>query len=78
MLACVLALIGAPAALTAITGMALVAAPGYLLSRLLLGPAAAAMDRVLAGAALALSVPVLAWRCRQPGCRCTSQPGWPC
>ena len=59
MLACVLALTGAPAVLTALTGMALLAAPGYLLSKLLLGPAAAAMDRVLAGAALALSVPVL-------------------
>lgn len=58
-LACVLALTGAPAILTALTGMALLAAPGYLLSKLLLGPDAAAMDRVLTGAALALSVPVL-------------------
>ena len=36
-LACVLATTGAPAILTALTGMALLAAPGYLLSKLLLG-----------------------------------------
>ena len=57
--ACLLALTGAPAALTAVTGIALLAAPGYLLGELLLGPAAARLDRVLAGTGLALSVPVL-------------------
>ena len=76
MLACVLALTGAPAALTAITGMALVAAPGYLLSRLLLGPAAAAMDRVLAGAALALSVPVLGGLALQAAGVPLHKPAW--
>ena len=76
MLACVLALIGAPAALTAITGMALVAAPGYLLSRLLLGPAAAATDRVLAGAALALSVPVLGGLALQAAGVPLHKPAW--
>jgi hypothetical protein len=57
--ACVLAVTGAPAALTAVTGIALLAAPGYLLGELLLGPAAARLDRVLAATGLALSVPVL-------------------
>lgn len=76
MLACVLALTGAPAALTAITGMALVAAPGYLLSKLLLGPAAAAMDRVLAGAALALSVPVLGGLALQAAGVPLHKPAW--
>ena len=76
MLACVLALTGAPAVLTAITGMALVAAPGYLLSRLLLGPAAAAMDRVLAGAALALSVPVLGGLALQAAGVPLHKPAW--
>jgi hypothetical protein len=75
-LACVLALTGAPAALTAITGMALVAAPGYLLSKLLLGPAAAAMDRVLAGAALALSVPVLGGLALQAAGVPLHKPAW--
>jgi hypothetical protein len=57
--ACLLALTGAPAALTAVTGIALLAAPGYLLGELLLGPAAAPLDRFLVAASLALSVPVL-------------------
>jgi hypothetical protein len=57
--ACLLALTGAPAALTAVTGIALLAAPGYLLGELLLGPATARLDRVLAATGLALAVPVL-------------------
>jgi hypothetical protein len=57
--ACAVAVTGAPAALTAVLGIALLAAPGYLLGELLTGPAAAAADRILAAAGLALSVPVL-------------------
>lgn len=75
-LACVLALTGAPAALTAVTGMALVAAPGYLLAVLILGPAATAMDRVLAGAALALSVPVLGGLALQAAGVPLHKPAW--
>jgi hypothetical protein len=57
--ACLLALTGGPAALTAVTGIALLAAPGYLLGELVLGPAAGRLDRVLAATGLALAVPVL-------------------
>lgn len=75
-LAGVLALTGAPVALTAVTGTALVAAPGYLLATLLLGPAAATMDRVLAAAALALSVPVLGGLALQAAGVPLHRPAW--
>ena len=75
-LACLLALTGAPAALTAMTGIALLAAPGYLLSKLLLGPAAPAMERVLAGAALSLSVPVLGGLALQAARVPLHKPAW--
>jgi hypothetical protein len=58
-LACGAAAGGAPAAVTIVAGIALVAAPGYLLGELLLGPGAAGLERVAVASGLALAVPVL-------------------
>jgi len=50
---------GAPMAVTAVLGIALFAAPGYLLGQLLLGSRIAGLERVLVAAGLALAVPIL-------------------
>jgi hypothetical protein len=50
---------GAPAPVTIVLGIALFAAPGYLLAQLLLGPGIGAMERVAVGGGLAFAVPVL-------------------
>jgi len=58
-LACAAAVLHAPAAVMAILGAALFAAPGYLLGRLLPGPDRAGLERLAVAAGLALSVPVI-------------------
>ncbi|MEP7022247.1 MAG: hypothetical protein ABJB47_00205 [Actinomycetota bacterium] len=58
-LACAAVVVGAPVPVTAVFGIALFAAPGYLLSQLLLGSALPALERAIAAAALAFCVPVL-------------------
>ena len=58
-LACAAAVLHAPAAVMAILGAALFAAPGYLLCRLLPGPDRAGLERLAVAAGLALSVPVI-------------------
>jgi hypothetical protein len=58
-LACGAAEAGAPAAVTALLGIVLFAAPGYLLAQLLLGPRTAGLERLMVMAGLALAVPVL-------------------
>jgi hypothetical protein len=58
-LACVAAAAGAPAAVTVVLGIALFAAPGYLLGQLLPGSLTAGLERVAVMTALALAVPVL-------------------
>jgi hypothetical protein len=59
-LACVVAVaLSAPVAVTAVLGIALFAAPGYLLSELLLGPRVVGLERVTVAAGLAFCVPIL-------------------
>jgi uncharacterized membrane protein len=58
-LACAAVPLQAPVAVMAVLGMALFAAPGYLLSQLLLGPDRAGLERLAAAVGLALSVPVI-------------------
>jgi hypothetical protein len=58
-LACLAAAAGAPAAVTIVLGIALFAAPGYLLGQLLLGSLTAGLERVAVMTALALVVPIL-------------------
>jgi hypothetical protein len=58
-LACVAAAAGAPAATMTVLGIALFAAPGYLLGQLLVGSRTAGLERVAVMTALALAVPVL-------------------
>ena len=58
-LACAAAVLHAPAAVMAILGAALFAAPGYLLCQLLPGPDRAGLERLAVAAGLALSVPVI-------------------
>ena len=58
-LACAAAAAGAPAAVTTVLGIALFAAPGYLLGQLLVGSRTAGLERVAVMTALALAVPVL-------------------
>jgi len=58
-LACTAAALGAPVAVTAVLGIALLAAPGYLLGQLLLGPRIADLERVAVVTGLALCVPIL-------------------
>src|SRR5690242_14784008 len=59
LLACAAAVLHAPAAVMAILGAALFAAPGYLLCQLLPGPDRAGLERLAVAAGLALSVPVI-------------------
>ena len=58
-LACAAVPLQAPVAVMAVLGLALFAAPGYLLSQLLLGPDGAGLERLAVGVGLALSVPVI-------------------
>jgi hypothetical protein len=58
-LACAAAAAGAPAAVTIVLGLALFAAPGYLLGRLLVGSRASGLELAAVMAGLALAVPVL-------------------
>jgi len=58
-LACVAAAVGAPAAVMTVVGIALFAAPGYLLGELLLRSRIAGLERVVVITGLALAVPVL-------------------
>lgn len=58
-LACGAAEGGVPTAVTAVLGIMLFAAPGYLLGQLLLGARVAGLERVLVVAGLALAVPIL-------------------
>jgi hypothetical protein len=58
-LACIAAAIGAPAAAMTVLGIALFAAPGYLLGQLLLGSLTAGLERVAVTTGLALAVPIL-------------------
>ena len=57
--ACAAAAGGAPAPVTIVLGIALFAAPGYLLGQLLLGSRTIGLERVVVMAALALAVPIL-------------------
>jgi hypothetical protein len=75
-LACGAAAGGAPAAATAVLGLLLFAAPGYLLGQLLVGSRATGLERVVVMAGLALAVPILGglllYAARVPLLR----PGW--
>jgi hypothetical protein len=57
--ACAAAAAGVPAPVMIVLGIALFAAPGYLLGQLLLGSRTAGLERVAVMAALALAVPIL-------------------
>ena len=58
-LACAAAAVGAPPAAMIVLGIMLLAAPGYLLGRLLAGSRTSGLERVVVMAGLALAVPVL-------------------
>ena len=58
-LACGAAAIGAPTAALVVLGITLFAAPGYVLSQILLGARVAGLERVVVAAGLALAVPIL-------------------
>jgi hypothetical protein len=58
-LACASAALGAPVAVTAVLGLALLAAPGYLFGELLFGSRLGGLERTSVMTALALCVPVL-------------------
>ena len=58
-LACIAVAIGAPVAVTTILGVVLFAAPGYLLSQLLLGFNIVGLERVAVATGLAFCVPTL-------------------
>src|SRR6516165_1908434 len=58
-LACGAAVIGVPTAVMVALGLALFAAPGYLLSQLLTGSRIGGLERVVVATGLALVVPVL-------------------
>src|SRR2546430_6117272 len=58
-LACAAAAFGAPPAATIVLGIMLLAAPGYLLGRLLVGSRTTGLELVVVMAGLALAVPVL-------------------
>ena len=58
-LACAAAAFGAPVAVTAVLGIALLAAPGYLWGQLMLGSHTAGIERVALVTALSLCVPIL-------------------
>ena len=57
--ACVAAFFGAPPAVMIVIGLAVFAAPGYLLGRLLFGPHIAGLERVAVVTGLIFSVPIL-------------------
>jgi uncharacterized membrane protein len=58
-LACGAAAVGAPTAVMVVLGLALFAAPGYLLSQLLTGSRIGGLERVVVATGLTLVVPVL-------------------
>lgn len=58
-LACAAAALRAPVAVTAVLGLVLFAAPGYLLGQLLAGSGRPALERLAVSAGLALCVPVI-------------------
>jgi hypothetical protein len=58
-LACAAAALGAPVAVTAVLGIALLAAPGYLLGQLLFHSGMAGLERLAVVTGLALCVPIL-------------------
>jgi hypothetical protein len=58
-LACTAAALGAPVAVTAVLGIAVLVAPGYLLGQLLFGSRIADLERVAVVTGLALCVPIL-------------------
>jgi len=58
-LACAAAAMGAPVAVTAVLGIVLFVAPGYLLGQLLFGSHLAGLERMVVAAGLAFCVPVL-------------------
>jgi hypothetical protein len=58
-LACVSATLSAPVAVTAVLGLALLAAPGYLFGELLFGSRIAGLERLAIFIGLALCVPIL-------------------
>ncbi|MGO8730151.1 MAG: hypothetical protein ACLQK8_26310 [Streptosporangiaceae bacterium] len=58
-LACAAAAVSAPVAVTAVLGILILAAPGYLLGELLFGAAIEGLERVAVAAGLALCVPIL-------------------
>ena len=58
-LACAATAVGAPVAVTAVLGIALFAAPGYLLGTLLIGSHVAGLERLAVATGLAFCVPIL-------------------
>jgi hypothetical protein len=57
--ACAAVVLGAPVALTTLLGIALFAAPGYLLCEILLGAKISGLERLAAMGGLSLSVPII-------------------
>src|SRR5690242_3255164 len=58
MFACGAAIVGAPVAVTALLGIALFAAVGYLLSQLLLGSRLTGLERLAVATGLSFCVPI--------------------
>ncbi len=58
-LACTSAFFPAPVEVTSVLGIALLAAPGYLLGQLIFGSRAGGLERLVVSAGLALCVPIL-------------------
>jgi hypothetical protein len=75
-LACIAAAIGAPAAAMTVLGIALFAAPGYLLGQLLLGSLTAGLERVAVMTGLALAVPILGGLLLDAAGVPLHRPGW--
>jgi hypothetical protein len=75
-LACVAAAAGAPVAMMTVLGVALFAAPGYLLGQLLTGSRTAGLERVAVMTALALVVPILSGLLLNVAGVPLHRPGW--
>lgn len=69
-------LAGAPTAVTAVAGAVLVAAPGYIWGKVIVGPHVAGLERVAVAAGLSLAVPVLGGLALYAAGVALSRPAW--
>lgn len=72
----VAALAGAPTAVMTVAGIALLAAPGYLWAKVILGPHVSGLERVAVSAGLSLAVPVLGGLALYAAGVALSRPAW--